>query len=60
MEVDHVQPLEAGGAPWSLDNLQSLCRRCHLRKTERERLAKQPPDVRAWRLRMEARAAVVE
>ena len=25
-EVDHVVPLEAGGAPYALDNLQSLCR----------------------------------
>ena len=28
-EVDHIVPLEAGGAAYALDNLQSLCRPCH-------------------------------
>ena len=33
MEVDHIAPLKAGGAPYDLDNLQALCRRCHIQKT---------------------------
>ena len=38
MEVDHVVPLDAGGAPYELDNLQLLCRGCHVAKTRRERV----------------------
>lgn len=34
--VDHIVPIEAGGAVWNLDNLQSLCRRCHNRKSQDE------------------------
>lgn len=35
LEVDHVTPLEAGG-DHSMDNLQTLCRVCHLEKTRGE------------------------
>ena len=34
LEVDHINGLDAGNG---LDNLQSLCRRCHVAKTNRER-----------------------
>ncbi len=27
--VHHVQPIRKGGDPWDIDNLESLCRRCH-------------------------------
>jgi hypothetical protein len=30
--VDHIVPLQDGGAPFDLSNLQSLCRPCHNRK----------------------------
>jgi 5-methylcytosine-specific restriction protein A len=35
-EVDHVVPVAQGGARWSEDNLQTLCKSCHSRKTARE------------------------
>lgn len=35
-EVDHITPLEAGGAPYDPENLQSLCKRCHGAKTGEE------------------------
>ena len=36
-EVDHRLPLRHGGEPLAVDNLQSLCRSCHQRKSARER-----------------------
>lgn len=30
--VDHIVPIDDGGAPFELDNLQSLCAACHNRK----------------------------
>ena len=50
MEVDHVVPLERGGEPWQLGNLQALCRTCHIAKTRGERPpARQPsPAVQRW------------
>lgn len=36
LEVDHVVPLKAGGAPFDLENLQALCRPHHWRKTGEE------------------------
>ncbi len=33
--VDHVRELEDGGAEVAIDNLMSLCRRCHASKTKR-------------------------
>lgn len=35
-EVDHVVPVSAGGAVWSLENLQGLCRECHRVKSAAE------------------------
>lgn len=29
LEVHHVRPIQAGGAPFDLDNLRTVCRRCH-------------------------------
>ena len=37
-DVDHIQPIEHGGDVWSPDNLQSLCRKHHGRKTRTEQL----------------------
>ena len=36
LEVDHVIPMKRGGDVWQLDNLQSLCRSCHINKTRSE------------------------
>lgn len=35
-QVDHVEPIAAGGAVWAESNLQTLCRACHSRKTAKE------------------------
>lgn len=38
-EVDHIKPLEQGGHPTALTNLQTLCKGpdgCHTKKTARE------------------------
>ena len=31
--VDHIIPIKMGGAPFDLDNLQTLCWSCHSRKS---------------------------
>jgi 5-methylcytosine-specific restriction protein A len=35
--VDHIIPIRQGGDPWSLDNTQSLCEKCHNKKRRKER-----------------------
>lgn len=35
--VDHITPIEQGGALTSLDNLQPLCTRCHNSKSGKEK-----------------------
>ena len=49
LEVDHIQPLHKGGAPWDPANLQSLCRDCHIGKTRSENYRPMTPDEAAWR-----------
>ena len=49
LECDHVQPLRRGGDPWDMDNLQSLCRACHIEKTRRENSRVLGPRALAWR-----------
>ena len=51
LEVDHIIALEDGGDPWAEDNLQALCRACHIEKTAREYRARNPdpPEVQAWK-----------
>lgn len=36
LECDHIVPLEQGGDPWDMANLQTLTRGCHIRKTKAE------------------------
>ena len=36
-EVDHIIPLAAGGAPFDLENTQTLCRPCHFQKSTLDR-----------------------
>ena len=35
-EVDHRTPIHHGGDPLDRENLQALCRTCHIRKTRTE------------------------
>ena len=50
LEVDHIKPLENGGAVYEMGNLQSLCRFCHFDKTSGERRGRAPdPEVARWR-----------
>ena len=51
LEVDHVRALEDGGDPYDMENLQTLCRSCHVRKTAGENRTRCPvsPEVQAWR-----------
>lgn len=35
--VDHKVPINNGGAPYALANLQTLCERCHAYKSQTER-----------------------
>ena len=49
LEVDHIQPLHRGGAPYALENLQALCAfPCHGAKTRRENTLP-TPGRDAWR-----------
>ncbi len=47
LEVDHVVPLHKGGDLYGSENLQTLCRRCHLQKTSRENMTAGPERL-AW------------
>ena len=38
--VDHIRELKDGGAPYALDNLQSLCNSCHAKKTNEVSLSR--------------------
>lgn len=50
LEADHIEPLHLGGDPWAFENLQSLCRSCHIAKTRAERPPRVVPEaVRRWR-----------
>ena len=48
LEVDHVKPLSKGGDPWNMDNLQTLCRGCHIAKTRSEQPKQPSPAVTKW------------
>ena len=52
-ECDHKTPLQRGGAPYDLDNLQCLCRSCHIAKTARERRKPDTPIQAEWRKLMQ-------
>ena len=49
LEVDHITPLVDNGAVYDWDNLQTLCRGCHIAKTRAEQLGKPPSrEVQDW------------
>ena len=51
LEVDHIVPVSQGGSETEFDNLQALCRDCHMDKTMRERgtLPAHIRELREWR-----------
>ena len=48
LEADHVVPLDKGGAPYDPENLQALCRGCHIQKTRGENKRPVTPEQAAW------------
>ena len=49
LEVDHITPLEDGGAVYDETNLQSLCKNCHFEKSQEERKGKPTSrEVQEW------------
>ena len=48
-QVDHIQPLHRGGAPFDETNLQVLCSKCHRKKTTAEVSKPIGPERQAWR-----------
>ena len=55
LECDHILPLQLGGDPWALDNLQTLCRSCHIQKTAGENRRELTLAEEAWRRLMDER-----
>ena len=35
-DIDHITPIRFGGEPFDFDNLQTLCKTCHNKKSGRE------------------------
>ena len=48
LECDHIRRLKAGGDPFALSNLRTLCRSCHIAKTAKENRKPVHPEVQAW------------
>ena len=48
LEVDHRQRIEDGGAEYDPDNLQALCRGCHIAKSARENRKPESPERAEW------------
>ena len=49
LEVDHVIPVDKGGAVLDPANAQTLCRGCHIAKTRAENRKPLSPERAAWR-----------
>jgi len=50
LEVDHVRPVKLRpDMALSLDNLQTLCRSCHVDKTRHDKGMSLSPEQRAWK-----------
>lgn len=49
LEVDHLKPIAEGGRRWDIDNLQVLCKGCHIRKTRAELGRQLAPKEAEWR-----------
>ena len=48
LEADHIVPLHKGGAPYALDNIQSLCSDDHRQKTLEDSGHGPDPERAAW------------
>lgn len=48
LECDHIRPLHRGGDPWVVENLQTLCRECHIHKTRSENARPRTPVELSW------------
>ena len=46
-EVDHITPMESGGAALDMGNLQTICRSDHIDKTRGEN--ERDPELTRWR-----------
>ncbi len=54
-ELDHIEPVEAGGPFWDESNWQGLCRPCHEAKTAAENARRAAPaGSAAWDAHLEA------
>ena len=49
LEAHHVTPLDQGGAPFDLANLETLCRDCHIRHHQEANLSAAALDWRRFR-----------
>ena len=49
LECDHIRPLRRGGDPYDPENLQAICRACHIAKTAGENRRPLTPAEAAWR-----------
>ena len=49
LECDHIVPLRRGGDPWAVENLQALCRSCHVEKSRGDWRPPPTPAEREWR-----------
>lgn len=57
LEVHHVVPLAAGGAPLDLDNVRALCRRCHFRAEPGRQPVGSAAAAAAWREKIDGTTA---
>ena len=48
LQADHIVPLAKGGAPYALDNLQTLCSEDHRLKTQADNGHGPDPEREAW------------
>ena len=53
LACDHKLPISQGGNPWSPENLQALCRDCHIDKSREERKINRKEDTERDALKKE-------
>ena len=51
LECDHIIPRQRGGAEYDMENLQTLCRGCHIQKTAGEQPRAEPRTLEQRRFR---------
>ena len=45
VEIDHIQAIYKGGDPLDINNMQTLCKKCHLIKTKSDRRGFEPTNI---------------